>query len=442
MATTAGAHQSSAGTGAAPGRYALRRPLDPWSGRSAVEPAEVAALWSRLLTTPPARRKRLAYVHVPFCANHCLFCGFYRGPASAERIRDYVALPIAELEREHGAPAVAQAPVHAVYLGGGTPTSLPASDLHRLLDALRTRLPLAPDCEITVEGRWLGFDDEKIDACLDAGANRFSIGVQSFDTEVRQRQGRRASREQLERFLVALRDRERAALVVDLLFGLPGQTRTVWEQDLERCLALEPDGADLYCLNVYPGTPLGRAVAAGRVPPGADLAEQEWMYRTGTERLGDAGWHQISNSHWARSTRERNLYNLLIKAGADCLAYGAGAGGSLGRHGYSLETDLERYRARVEAGEKPLAAIREAGPLQDLEARVRGGLEAGRLDLAALGPEPCARLTARTAGWRAAGLLESEAPVLRLSTAGRFWAPNLARDLLEALAELQGGTTR
>lgn len=440
MTTAAGARQAGAG-GSVPGPPASRRPLDPWSGRRAVEAGDAAALWERLLAAPPARRKRLAYVHLPFCANHCLFCGFYRGPASAERVRDYVALPIAELEREHAATAVASAPVHAVYLGGGTPTALPARDLHRLLEALRTRLPLAPDCEITVEGRWLGFDDEKIDACLEAGANRFSIGVQSFDTGVRRSQGRRASGEQLERFLTALRDRERAALVLDLLFGLPGQTRTIWAQDLERCLALEPDGVDLYCLNVYPGTPLGRAVAAGRSQPGADLAEQEWLYRTGAERLAEAGWRQISNSHWARSTRERNLYNLLIKEGADCLAYGAGAGGSLGRFGYSLEPDLERYRARVEAGEKPLAAIREAGPRQDLEARVRGGLEAGRLDLAALGPELGERLAARTAGWRAAGLLESEAPVLRLSTTGRFWAPNLARDLLEALAEHHGGTT-
>jgi len=414
--------------------FPQRRPRPPWAGRQPVPAGEQARRWARQLASDAAARKRLAYVHVPYCANHCLFCGFYRSRAQPERLASYASLPIREIEREADARAVAGAPIHAVYLGGGTPTALEASDLARLLRTLRARLPLAPDCEITVEGRVLHFDAEKVDACLEAGANRFSIGVQSFDTGVRRRQGRKASREALLRFLRALRDRERAALVVDLLIGLPGQTPEVWRRDLAACLELEPDGADLYALNVFPGTPLQRAIESGRSAPAASLAEIGSLYAEGVATLGAAGWHQISNSHFARTTRERNLYNLLIKQGADCLAYGAGAGGSLGRIAFALEPDPDRYADAVRRGKKPLAGMHEAGPLQPLQDAVVGGLEQGRLDLLRAGvpdPETAAPLVSQ---WFRAGLLEDPGPVLRLTTAGRFWAPNLIRALLEVLA--------
>jgi oxygen-independent coproporphyrinogen-3 oxidase len=420
--------------------FPARRPLPPWSGRRAIPEAALAERWARLLASPPERRKRLAYVHVPFCANHCLFCGFYRGRALPAEVDAYAALPIAELEREAESANVAGAPVHAVYLGGGTPSALPARELHRLLLALRRCLPLAPDCEITVEGRVLGFEPEKIDACLEAGANRFSIGVQTFDTDVRRRQGRRASRAELVAFLGQLRDHDRAVLVVDLLLGLPRQTEAIVREDLATCLDLALDGVDLYALNVFPATPLAAAVASGRSEPAASLAERAALYGLGARVLADAGWRQISNSHWARTTRERNLYNLLIKQGADCLAHGAGASGSIGRDAYSLEPDPALYHARVAAGTKPVREIREAGPEQGLWDRVVGGVELGRVDLGGLAPGLRERLAPLVSQWHAARLVEDSGPVLRLTTAGRFWGTNLARGLLAALGLLADGS--
>ncbi|CAG0985015.1 Anaerobilin synthase [Myxococcaceae bacterium] len=421
--------------------FPARRPVPPWNGRSPVAAEEIGSRWERALSSAPTARKRLAYVHVPFCANHCLFCGFYRSPARPEALDAYASLVIAELDLEASRPGVSGAPVHAVYLGGGTPTALAAGELARLLRALRHRLPLAPDCEITVEGRVLHFDPEKIDACLDAGANRFSIGVQTFDTAVRRHQGRRTSREELVRFLEALRDRERAAIVFDLLIGLPGQTRDVWRRDLETCIELEPDGVDLYALNVFPGTPLHRAIEAGKSEAASPLVEIGSFYAEGVERLMAAGWRQISNSHFARTTRERNLYNLLIKQGADCLAYGAGAGGSLGRLSYSIEPDPERWAAAIEGGSKPLVAMREAGPAQAVHDAIVAGLEQGRLDLARARVPEIERIEPLLAQWHAAGLLEDGGPVLRLTTAGRFWSTNLARALADFLAPAATGAS-
>jgi oxygen-independent coproporphyrinogen-3 oxidase len=436
MAVCEVAEHESARIGSDPLRDAFprRAPLVPWDGRRPVPEAEFETAWATLVASPPpARRKRVAYVHLPFCANHCLFCGFYRGPAHPERIDGYDALVIADLERECRAAGIAGAPVHAVYLGGGTPSALPADALHRLLRALRSALPLAPDCEITVEGRCLGFSAEKVDACIEAGANRFSIGVQSFDTDVRRRQGRRASREELLVFLGALRDRDRAAVVADLLIGLPDQTLAVWRDDLRACLDLDLDGVDLYPLNLFPGTPLAAAVAAGRSAPVVPLPDQATMYGDAARILDEAGWRQISNSHWARATRERNLYNLLLKQGADCLAYGAGAGGSLADHAYSLVPALDDYAALVRAGRKPLRAIHAPSACEALRARVGADIEVGRLDLSGLEPEASKRVAPLLAQWRREGLVEGSGPRFRLTTAGRFWAPNLARGLRECL---------
>lgn len=130
----------------------------------------------------------------------------------------------------------------------------------------------------------------------------------------------------------ALVKRDRAAVVCDLLFGLPGQDAQTRGEDLAIARDIGLDGVDLYALNVLPNTPLGKAVENGRTTVPSP-AERRDLYLQGCDFMDDAGWRCISNSHWGRTTRERNLYNLLIKQGADCLAFGSGAGGSI--NGYS-----------------------------------------------------------------------------------------------------------
>jgi oxygen-independent coproporphyrinogen-3 oxidase len=382
---------------------------------------------------------RIAYVHIPFCANHCLFCGFYRNayvPATAASYVDHV---IRDIEAESSMPAAQAAPVEAVYLGGGTPSALTAPELSRLLQAIRRYLPLAPDCEITVEGRIIHFDGEKVAACLEAGANRFSIGVQSFDTTVRRRQGRRAGREEAIAFIEGLNARSGAAIVIDLMYGLPGQTDDVWRQDLEIAAALAPDGIDLYGLNLIPGTPLHQAMQAGKFAQAPVLADLGRYYRTGSEFLGARGWGQVSNNHWARTALERNRYNRMIKEGADCLAYGSGAGGSLGQLGYGLTGNLDEFAAAVGDGRKPIGMMSSADSLRTLRNFIVGGLEAGRLEFS-----PFDRMAGRGLSaefrplfeqWASAGLVTLGDGALDLTLAGRFWYSTInaaLHDLVEA----------
>ena len=125
------------------------------------------------------------YVHIPFCESRCLFCMFYQNPYSKEASNAYTNTLIKEFELWNGRAAQNSAPIKALYFGGGTPTALEASDIRKILGAARKNLPLAKDCEITFEGRVHGFSDEKLEACLEGGVNRLSIGVQTFNPEIR-----------------------------------------------------------------------------------------------------------------------------------------------------------------------------------------------------------------------------------------------------------------
>lgn len=408
-----------------------QRVLHPWMNRGLRPLPAPGQVYPALLEQPA--KARLAYLHIPFCANHCLFCGFYRNKSNEAAMAAYVDCLIDEIAREGARPGLQASPVEAVFFGGGTPSALSARDLHRLLQALQQHLPLTPDCEITVEGRVAGFDAEKIDACLEGGANRFSIGIQTFDTALRQRMGRKASRDEALGFLAGLVARDRASVVCDLIYGLPRQTDEIWREDVALCEAIGLDGVDLYCLTLHDSSPLALSINKGALPAPADHATAARRYQEGGEILESAGWARVSQAHWRRSARETNRYNSATKAGADCLAFGAGAGGMLHGHRFMQEGDTERYQSRVRAAEKPLAAMLAPARHHRACGGVMAALEDGVLDLTRLdqwvSPGFAAALAPLTGFWCEQGLAVEEGACLRLSASGRYWHNNIAAQL-------------
>ncbi len=426
---------------AQPGALAFehRRAAMPFRNSLPLSQEAIQPAWHNLCEQVLAPNKRLVYLHIPFCATQCKFCGFYQNKFQADEAARYASYLYQEIELEAASPLHQSAPIHAVYFGGGTPTALAANDLYTLIRRLKASLPLAPDCEITIEGRILNFDDERIDACLDAGANRFSIGIQTFDSRVRKRMARTANQEQAIAFLKNLCRRDRAAVVCDLIFGLPGQTAESWQKDLEIVKEIGLDGVDLYALNLLPQTPLAKAMENERVTL-PDVVQRRDFYLQGAECLEAFGWRQLSNSHWASTTRERNLYNLLIKQGADCLALGAGAGGNLDGQAWMNKRSLEDYYAALEKNEKPIAMM-TAATHTPWRHQLQGGIERGRLDLHELTPY-AAQLQPLIDQWHESGLLRDRSLCLRLTNGGRFWANNLLQALGEILPGLQPAETK
>lgn len=408
-----------------------KRVLHPWMQLGMTPIPDAAAAYAGLLErcTGP----RLAYVHVPFCVNHCLFCGFYRNRANGQAMTEYVDAVIAEIRQDSLRQGVADVPVEAVYIGGGTPSALSPMDLARLLGTLRESLPLAPDCEITVEGRVFDFDSEKIDACIEAGANRFSIGIQSFDTTLRRRMGRKASREEAISFMGDLAQRGDAAVVCDLIYGLPGQTDRIWQDDVALCHEIGLDGVDLYCLTLQAGSPLALSIEKGALPEAASHEVALERYRQGGGMLEALGWKRLSQAHWGRTDGERNRYNSATKAGADCLAYGAGAGGLLAGHRFMQEAATGHFQDRTAQGEKPISGMLAPVRHHQVCTWLMAALEDGAVSLEALehrvAPGFAAALSPLLQHWSGLDLLKIDAGCLTLSAAGRYWHNNLAATL-------------
>lgn len=419
-----------------PHAFAGKIAIHPGFGGDMTPPEQFDAVLNPLLDQP-RRGVSVAYIHVPFCETHCLYCGFYNMGYRKEESRVYAGALIRELDLWRGRPAQEEGPVHAVYLGGGTPTALEAEDLRRILQAVRDKLPLANDCEITVEGRLSHFGPDKIEACLEGGANRFSLGVQSFNTEIRQAMGRLAPREEAIERLQTLQAYNQAAVIVDLIYGFPMQTMERWLDDIATTHSLRLDGADCYQLNVYKHSPLGKAIEAGKLPAGADIPRQSAMFAAGVAAMEGAFYRRLSVSHWGRTPRERNLYNQYVKGRAHCLAFGPGAGGNLDGTFFLVESDYKKWLEAVGAGCKPVAMVMRPHPLTPLTKAVAEELEQCRLNLPRLEQEysvPLGRVWAPVlAQWERAGLVEKRGEALALTLAGQFWQVNISQLLLDYL---------
>ncbi len=387
----------------------------------------------------------MAYVHVPFCENHCLFCGFYKNAWRDESGGPYVDAICTQLKQFSDTAAVQGPPMQAVYLGGGTPTALSAKDIARLVTALRTHLPLAPDCEITLEGRVLSFGPEKARAAFDAGVTRVSLGVQSFSDAIRKPLGRKTSRAEIIEALSNLIKMDCGAIVVDLMYGLPKQTPQDLAEDVHLCADLGLDGLDLYSLNLIPGTPLLTAVEKGKMTP--STVEQLGAFFTAGERAAEQeGWSQISTTHWQGTLRERSVYNMEVKTGADCLAFGAGAGGFLGGYNYRITSELSDFQARAGDGSCLAPGMMMQQPTSPIQNAIKSGMERGRLDLRHVDRVLTATVkNAQTSfhahaqpllkQWVQTGLMTPRHRFLELTRAGRFWQVAMTGRLIDWLGQ-------
>lgn len=414
----------------APKAFPERQALMPvWGGVPMPRP-QWQNIWKKKL--PHATDvDALAYLHIPFCANHCVFCGFYRNAWKDSQSSVYTDKIIEEMAAE-AEVRTGKGKIRAVYFGGGTPTALLTEDLVRLIRACYQYLPLAEDCEFTIEGRMSHFGLEKAQACLEAGANRISIGVQTFNTAIRRRLGRKHSGDEAFEYLAKLCELD-AVIVADLMFGLPNQTDDVWQNDIARATELPLSGLDTYAFNLYPMLPINRMIEKGAfpTPPGFDIQADQYAYTV--ETLLEKGWEQVSNSHFAYPGRgERNRYNTLIKSDISCLAFGSGAGGNFGGFSYQVQGDLESYLATPK-GEKNIAFMSGHSPNKALLSKVQHDIETGRLNpLLFDGNKAAQKLIAQ---WQEMQLFKEPDSdgLIRLNTSGRYWSPTLIRKLMLTL---------
>ncbi len=258
------------------------------------------------------------YVHLPWCIRKCPYCDFNShemrtGDMPEQR---YIDALVADLES--ALPLVWGRTVHSIFLGGGTPSLFSPQAIDRLLAAIRARLKLSADCEITLEANPGTFEKDRFRAFRSAGVTRLSVGVQSFNDEHLKAIGRVHDRAQA---IAALEEAARSfdTFNLDLMYALPGQTQAQLRQDVDQALAFAPPHLSIYHLTIEPNTWFAK------YPPKVPEDDEAYaMLDILTERTGLAGLQRYEVSAYARSGHHCR-HNLNYWQFGDYLGIGAGA---------------------------------------------------------------------------------------------------------------------
>jgi len=402
------------------------------------------------------------YVHVPFCVALCPYCDFvvYAG-ASARGRRSRIPAFLAALEVElrlrsdaldeaFGRPGEGDRPrLRSLYLGGGTPSMLPAGRVAALVEAVRLRFGLAEGAEVTIEANPGPDERGEAAALVAAGVTRYSVGAQSLEPALLRRLGRRHRPADVVAAVQAARDAGMRSISVDLLYDVPGQTLAAFLDSLEAVLALEPDHVSLYALGLDDPEADGLTGPAGDHLPttrgarrwreaargGQDEDRAAAQYHAASALLADAGYRGYEISNWARPGHECR-HNLAYWRRQPVEAVGPGAHAFDGRFRRWNAARLDGYlTALAPADGPPSLPPGGAETLTEELARVEDLVLALRLDVglafdATMGD---ARLGEDLEPLLAAGLLEvvtlEGGDRVRLTNAGRL----LSNEVLERL---------
>ncbi len=372
------------------------------------------------------------YVHIPFCHARCHYCDFNSYAGQLRWREPYVQALLREiawagdLARQSGAagrPVNRPWPCRTIFFGGGTPSLLTAEQVAQIMTAARQAFAVEADAEITLEANPGTLEESHLVALRQAGVNRLSMGAESFDAGLLRWMGRIHGPEGIESAFAMARRAGFDNINLDFIFGLPDQRLDQWEATLERALALAPDHLSLYALIIEEGTPLHRWVEQGRVRP-ADEDTTAEMYLLAGRKLAEAGYTQYEISNWARPGKACQ-HNLTYWRNLPYLGVGAGAHSSFAGRRFSTALKVREYIERVQRSGHAMVESEEIGPELEmsetamLALRLNAGLPQALFERR-YGVSFEQVFGARLAAVEAAGLLEREGGMVRLSERGRL----------------------
>jgi oxygen-independent coproporphyrinogen III oxidase len=285
---------------------------------------------------------RHLYVHIPFCPKVCPYCSFYKEASDRNKTQRFLDSVLAELD--HRAEALTLQP-ETIFFGGGTPSALSTPQLDYLLSGLRQRLDLSQLREWTLEMNPATVSLEKASVLRSLGVNRISMGVQSWDEELLKVLGRVHSGAQAQRSYEILREAGFDNVNLDLMFGVPTQTRAQWQASLEKTVALAPEHISAYCLTYEEDTAYFARFVRGELTQ--DVSWDADLFEATMDTLEGAGFDQYEISNYSRPGREC-LHNLAYWLGADYLGLGPSAFSTVGARRWQNVADTAIYYDRIE----------------------------------------------------------------------------------------------
>jgi oxygen-independent coproporphyrinogen-3 oxidase len=372
---------------------------------------------------------------VPFCVHRCGYCDFTLVAGKDYLIGDYLrALEIELNDPAARGKSVPEKPVplDTLYFGGGTPTHLSTDELQRLFELVFRHFRLAEDAEFTVEANPIDLTVEKIAVLAEAGVNRISLGVQSFDEPTLKLLERDHTRAIIQSGMQRLKD-EIGNVSLDLIFAVPGQTRELWQSTIEEAVSLQPTHLSTYCLTFEKGTSFYSRLQKGMLQEADDELQRE-MYADVMERLPQRGYEQYEISSFAKPGY-RSRHNQVYWSGRGYFGFGPGAARYLAGVRETNHRSVATWLKRVSAGEsgvterEELSGEARARERLILALRKSEGIEAESFaaetgfTLAELAGETIEKLMSR-------GHLEGTEKRLKLTYEGRFFADSVTLELL------------
>jgi oxygen-independent coproporphyrinogen-3 oxidase len=360
------------------------------------------------------------YIHIPFCRSRCSYCDFATGLYESEIAERYVRAVVEEIN----ASSVAGARVDTIYFGGGTPSLLDPSQLERILAVVNERFDVAAASEITLEINPGSITPQKLRDFRVLGVNRASFGVQTFDDRELAKLGRSHTADDARCTFRDLRTAGFENISFDLIAGLPGQTLSRWERNVDEALELQPEHLSFYLLEVHSGTPLAQHIERGLQPvPDEDLAAV--MYETMLERSTRAGYEHYEISNLCRPGFA-SRHNTKYWTGDPYFGFGCSAHSYDGENRrWSNHRDVLKYVESVESGSLPVV---EEQILTESDIKAEGLFLGLRL-MRGVSLNLFAEHAMELERFRAAGLVEQNEETVRLTRYGAL----LSNEVFSAL---------
>ncbi len=300
---------------------------------------------------------RHLYIHVPFCARRCSYCDFSIAVRRETPVDEYLEALRRELgmiAREMQLTGAGAWTLDTVYLGGGTPSRLGAA-IPRVFDMAREVATIAPDAEVTIEANPEDVSPETAGEWLRAGANRISLGAQSFDDSVLSWMHRAHPAGQIARAVESAKGAGFDNVSLDLIFALPRSLNRDWKRDLDEAIALDPAHISLYGLSIEPRTPLSRWRDRGEVrEAGDDAYETEFLLAH--DALRAAGYEHYEVSNFAKAGRH-SRHNSAYWSGAEYSGIGPSAHSFDGARRWWNVAPYAEWIRRLAAAESPVADL-------------------------------------------------------------------------------------
>ncbi|WP_437190966.1 radical SAM family heme chaperone HemW [Planctomicrobium sp. SH527] len=369
----------------------------------------------------PFAEVHAAYVHVPFCIHRCGYCDFTVIAGRDDLMDTY--LDCLELELQSKLPA--PHPVRTLFLGGGTPSYLPAAQMERLFSILKSWLPLESDGEFSMECNPDGLSDDRMAVMQSAGVNRVSLGVQSFQAEHLRTLERAHSPDEVVSVVARLRKHQFKNVSLDLIFGVPDQTLPEWKETLSAAVSVMPQHISTYGLTFEKGTSFWSRLQKDQIQPVTEELERD-MYAEAMSFLPGQGFRQYELSNFAKPGFECR-HNQVYWRGESFFGFGPGAAEFINGTRNKNHQSVIGWIQRLRNGQSPVQDVDQLSPdLLAREAIMVGLRQIEGINLEAfatryqqsvrdLAPEEFDRLIASK-------LLECDNGFIRLTPEGRFLA--------------------